>query len=540
MENAITIFNILSVIFLLITIGIIVSQLRQKKTNTLIFTLVAFIILFIVTLTNISEHFFKSLNADEYEDYIEILFIPFLIFAIFTSNLHQEHKEKLIERKKLKAIFNQAFSLLGLLDKDGRLIETNETAIKFIECQPDEHIGKFFWETPYWTHSQTEIEKIKKAIEDVKRGKTVRAETTHYDSKGNLHHIDFTLKPVYNDKNELIYMIPEGRDITETIEARNELQAHKDNLENLVKERTREMEVMNEELRAINEELSNKNEILSKNKEDLEIALEKLKSTQMQLVESEKMASLGLLTAGIAHEINNPVNFIYSGVHALKKTLLKVNELIDTYNHLVQNSSNMELITSFNKINNEINVLEANKALQTLIQHIETGVTRIMDIVQSLRYFVRSEVDEKTPVDIHELINNVLTILMNEYKNRITIERNFMLKDLIVCNPGKMTQVFMNILFNAIQAIPEKGTIYITTKSDGNKVQIRIKDNGTGIADEHINHIFEPFFTTKPIGKGTGLGLSITYKIIEQHNGQIFVNTKKGIGTTFEIELPKN
>lgn len=137
MENAITIFNISSVIFLLITIGIIVSQLKQKKTNTLVFTLVAFIILFIVTLTNISEHFFKSLNADEYEDYIEILFI-LLIFAIFTSNLHQEHKEKLIERKKLKAIFNQAFSLVGLLDKDGRLIETNETAIKFIECQPDE------------------------------------------------------------------------------------------------------------------------------------------------------------------------------------------------------------------------------------------------------------------------------------------------------------------------------------------------------------------------------------------------------------------
>jgi two-component system, NtrC family, sensor kinase len=178
------------------------------------------------------------------------------------------------------------------------------------------------------------------------------------------------------------------------------------------------------------------------------------------------------------------------------------------------------------------------EAIRMLMHYIETGVTRTVDIVQSLRHFVRTDGEEFSLMDIHEIIDSVLIILHNEYRDRILIEKKYELNQPVKCIPGKLNQVLMNIIFNAIQAIPNQGIIEIGTFKANNKTCIAIKDNGPGIPKEIINRIFDPFFTTKPVGKGTGLGLSIAYKIIEQHNGRIKVNSQPGSGTEFIIELP--
>jgi signal transduction histidine kinase len=538
MEKSIIFLNTISAVFLIAALFVLFLKWSKSKSRSVLLIIAAFTILLLVTFTNMLEHAGIAIWIDNYEDFIEILFLPILMFSFFTLSVDLEYQDKLIEKKKLKVIFNQAFSLIGLLDKEGRLLEYNETSVNFLNCKRDEFIGNLFWETPFLTYNETAIKELKNAIGEVQKGNIVRFETTHIDINEQLHYFDFSIKPLLNEDGHLLYMISEGRDITDITLMRKELENHKQNLEIIVKERTEELEVVNEEIRAINEELYQKNEILINSKEELEKTIKALRSAQMQLIESEKMASLGLLTAGIAHEINNPVNFIYSGVAGLKETLLLFEGLIKSYNNLIANSNDKIIKVSLNELNASFNKDENIETIRMLIQHIETGVARTVDIVQSLRYFVRNDSDEFSSINIHELIDTVLIILHNEYQDRISIEKEYNLENPVKCIPGKLNQVLMNIIFNAIQAIPNQGKIEIKTFKTNDKTCILVKDTGQGIPQEIIDRIFDPFFTTKPIGQGTGLGLSIAYKIIEQHKGRIIVNSQPGIGTEFIVELP--
>lgn len=296
----------------------------------------------------------------------------------------------------------------------------------------------------------------------------------------------------------------------------NDLLKQNENLELLVAERTYELEAANEELRAANKELHFKNElileqnkIVQEQKEEIEKTLRNLQATQNQLIQSEKMASLGVLTAGVAHEINNPLNYIMGG-----------------YTGLI----------------NELKTCDAEKdeRISVFLKGIKTGVERAVDIVKELNQLSRSNESYEEECDIHSILDNCLTVLYSKYKEKIKIVRNYYEDRLIAKgNTGKLHQVFINIISNAIDSIEQKGVINISTYVTDNNLTIVITDNGCGISNENLIRVLDPFYTTKDPGKGTGLGLSITNSIIEQHKGDLQITSKLNKGTKVLIKLPK-
>lgn len=280
-----------------------------------------------------------------------------------------------------------------------------------------------------------------------------------------------------------------------------------------------------------------------KSKEELNMAIQSLKDAQSQLVHSEKMASLGQLTAGIAHEINNPINFISSGMVSIKMSIESMREIAEEYSRLDEGAELDEVLENVKELKEEHEYEEILEELDELVKDVNYGVTRTIEIVKGLRVFSRLDEEESKTANVNENIDATLTLLRNKTKNAIKVSKYYdeKMKD-IECYPGQLNQVFMNILNNGIQAIPKErkdGEITIYTEELDNEVVVRIKDNGVGIPEKIKNRIWEPFFTTKAVGVGTGLGMSITYGIIEKHNGKIELSSEEGKGTEFVITLPK-
>jgi signal transduction histidine kinase len=277
--------------------------------------------------------------------------------------------------------------------------------------------------------------------------------------------------------------------------------------------------------------------------QDLSKTLENLKSTQMQLVESEKMASLGQFTAGIAHEINNPINFVSSNVKPLKFDVEEILGVLQKYKEIMKEKGLDDQFAEAKELEEELDMEYTIGEINELLDGIEIGAKRTAEIVSSLRTFAKAGSDEAEKVDITLGLRSTLTILKSKLKY-IDVERNFTELPEIECFVGKLNQVFMNILDNAIYAAEKrwgqtnKGKITLTTTKLKNNVKIEIEDNGIGMSKKDASKIFDPFFTTKEVGKGTGLGLSISYGIIENHNGSIKVDSKIGEGTKFTIILP--
>jgi signal transduction histidine kinase len=280
---------------------------------------------------------------------------------------------------------------------------------------------------------------------------------------------------------------------------------------------------------------------------ELQQALKNLKDAQTQLVDQEKMASLGQLTAGIAHEINNPINFVTSNVSPLKRDIAMINQLIDDIETIAVKEENTadERQQQINNLKSNIDLDYLREEINFLLKGIGEGAGRTAEIVKSLRIFSRLDEDAIKKADVVEGIESTIIIINNQL-NKINIEKNFTGNRIIDCYPGKLNQVFLNLLTNAIYAVKQKfgseegGLISISSKSDDNFVYLSFKDNGIGMDENTQKHIFEPFFTTKPVGEGTGLGMSIVFKTIEQHKGGITLHSTPGIGTEFNIKLPIN
>lgn len=280
------------------------------------------------------------------------------------------------------------------------------------------------------------------------------------------------------------------------------------------------------------------NDQLERQKSELNNTLQELTKAQTHLVQSEKMASLGQVTAGVAHELNNPLNFIIASVKPLQRNMEDLVTLLGKYDSAFkehQPSGELDEVEAF-KAAVDYNFLV--QETMDLLKGINEGASRSGHIVKELRTFSRMDENEFKFIDIHEGIESTLLLLRNKVQDRIMIHKNYGKIDPVECLPGKLNQVFMNILTNSILAIEGKGDIFIETGRQGENARISIRDTGRGMAPGIIAHIFEPFFTTRPVGKGTGLGLSISYSIIEEHHGKIEVLSVPGEGSEFVILIP--
>ena len=295
-------------------------------------------------------------------------------------------------------------------------------------------------------------------------------------------------------------------------------------LEIKIKERTQQLQLANDNLTA---------------------TMLHLKEAQTQLISSEKMASLGLLTAGIAHEINNPINFVTSSVKALSFNFNDLLNLITRYQQLAQSPpvKDLPVVEEIKSFEEEILLPDLKSEITELIGSIEEGAARTAEIVKGLRNFSRLDEGDTKLIDIHEGITNTLLLLRSNIPSYIQIGKHFDARRQIECYPGLLNQVFMNLLSNSIHAIKDKPShgeesIVVSTREVNNMLEIKIQDTGTGMTEEVQQKMFDPFFTTKPVGEGTGMGMPITFKIIEKHKGKICVDSAPGKGTIITLRLP--
>lgn len=269
----------------------------------------------------------------------------------------------------------------------------------------------------------------------------------------------------------------------------------------------------------------------------LEQANADMMNMQSQMIQQEKMSSIGQLAAGVAHEINNPIGFISSNLNTLRRYADRLKTYIETVDACAGElpDSLRERLAAARR-GNKIDYLVPD--IEALVRESLDGAERVKSIVQDLKSFSHVDSAQSRMSDINAGLESTINIVWNELKYKATVERNYGDIPQTYCNAGQLNQVFMNILVNAAHAIETRGNISVSTWADGGAIFVRIADNGSGIAADKLKKIFEPFFTTKEVGKGTGLGLSIAYDIVKRHNGEIMVQSEPGAGTVFTIRLP--
>lgn len=268
-------------------------------------------------------------------------------------------------------------------------------------------------------------------------------------------------------------------------------------------------------------------------------AMARIAGMRSQLQQSEKMASIGQLAAGVAHEINNPIGFVFSNLGTLEKYAQGSFDMLDLYAGAEGMISDADVRTRLKVAREKLDIPFLKEDLHALMVESKDGITRVKKIVQNLKDFshVDSSDDWRFSM-VHDGINSTLSVVNNEIVNKADVVKEYGELPEVECLPSQLNQVFMNLLVNAAQAINERGTITIRTGLRGNEVWVDVVDNGKGIKPEHIEKIFDPFFTTRPIGKGTGLGLSLSYGIVKKHHGRIEVKSVVGKGTIFRVWLP--
>lgn len=416
--------------------------------------------------------------------YLLLIFGSRLLYYYLRRNLRETLGSVKEEQANLKAIIESTEDIIGLFDKNFLLMEYNR-AFELYSQQTDKitlHKGiDLFPLMKSKRHAVQFRNFISRAFSGEKFSETV----TYPGPEGEII-FRFTYNPIFKD-GQVIRISLFAEDITDLRKYQRQLEEYNRNLEELVTQRTSELEDKNKQLAE---------------------GYEMLKSTQQQLIRAEKMASLGVLSAGIGHEINNPLNFIKHGSEALR---MKLEELMS--------GKTEDLTVYFNAI--------------------DEGVKRAADIVDGLSHFSRSGANLDEDCDVHQIINNSLTLLSNQLKKRnIEIVRDLNASDcMIKGNDGKLHQVVTNILSNAEHAISNKGKIFIRTWNEENAVVMEFEDTGMGMTEDVLSKLTDPFFTTKAPGVGTGLGMFITQMIIDEHNAKIEVESEAGKGSIFRIRL---
>jgi PAS domain S-box-containing protein len=328
--------------------------------------------------------------------------------------------------------------------------------------------------------------------------------------------ISLTVTPIWDESGNIVGYTWIGKDVSDALALQDKLKEYAQNLEKLVEARTAEIQERNR---------------------CLEETINQLNSTQMQLLQSEKMASIGQLAAGVAHEINNPIGFINSNLSTLKKYIVNLKDYCRGTDRLFDNGGpealeELRRIKKFKKIDF---ILED---VASVIEESIEGTERVKSIVQDLKDFSHQDKGKLVEYDLNNSLKSTLNIVWNELKYKAEVIQDLGHLPLVRCYPQQLNQVWMNLLVNAAHAITDKGQITVRSYQTNDDVFLEISDTGSGIPPENLKKIFEPFFTTKEVGKGTGLGLSLSYRIIERHGGSIEVQSQIGKGTVFRVRLP--
>ena len=439
---------------------------------------------------------------------------------------HKDLANILIEsRNKLKIVFDSLQEEIVAIDDKFRIVSVNNAFLKNTGTTFKEIIGKYCFKDENGSNIPVCGREVKSLVKKViESGMPQHSLDTYADKYGEKRYKRMNCLPVKDEAGKIFQLVIVLKDITDD-------------------------KIKEEKIKALNKRLQETSDEIKVKNEELEYTLKRLKDTQAQILQAEKMASVGQLAAGIAHEINNPTGFVSSNLKTLIDYIDDISRLIKQYRMLItdlkDNAAGEKTASSIEKRVNQIAGIEEEIDLDfimddimDLINDCREGTKRIKKIVLDLKDFAHPGEDKLQATDINKGIESTLNVVWNELKYKATVTKEYGDLPLIKCYPQQLNQVFMNIFVNAAQAIEKRGEIRILTQADNGSVEVRISDTGVGISKENISKIFEPFFTTKEVGKGTGLGMNIAYNIIKKHKGTIDVESEVGKGATFTIRIP--
>ena len=434
---------------------------------------------------------------------------------LFVRQREQAEKKSKSANLFLSQIWNVAADGMRVIDKNFNMVQVNETFIAMTGMGKKDLLGKKCHDIFWGPLCNTEKCPMRQILAGKKR---VEYESVKESPAGKIINCWVIGVPLQDANGKFVGVLESYRDITERIET--ELA----------------MEKAFEESHMLAEELAAGNDRLHRQQQELALAHDTLKQSQAQILQQEKMASVGQLAAGVAHEINNPMGFISSNLSSLAKYLERLTEFTRTLEEKLRQEPPDEELAALRK---KLKIDYIMEDAVHLVEESLDGASRVKKIVQGLKNFSRIDQAERLVADINECLDTTINIVWNELKYKCEVKKEYGELPPTVCNPQQLNQMFMNLLVNAAQAIETKGEIRIKTWADQDWIYTRISDTGSGIPQDKIKRIFEPFYTSKEVGKGTGLGLSIVYDIVvKNHKGDIQVESEEGKGTTFTVKIP--
>jgi PAS domain S-box-containing protein len=446
--------------------------------------------------------------------------------AVLQAHLEETRvREKIVADKnaslrKLSTAVDQSGNAIVIMARNGTIEYVNPQFVTMTGYGSAEVLGKNPLELSSGVDNEALLGAMGSAIDS---GQRWSGERPNKRVNGESYWEYTTIAPVRDESGSVTNFIAVTEEITERKIAEEEIRALNADLEQRVRDRTAALQASNTAL---------------------EKAYIDLKSAQSQILQQEKMASIGQLAAGVAHEINNPTGFILSNLTSLRKYCERLTEFVRIQSKAldeIASDGQASLDVLLASVHEQRKALKVNQIVADvgdLITESIEGGQRVKQIVQNLKNFSRVDDLANKPSDINKGLDDTITIAWNEIKYKATVAKEYGDVPLTVCNLGQLNQVFLNLIVNAAQAIEGKGEIRVRTWREEDNILVAISDTGCGIPEDIVGRVFEPFFTTKEVGKGTGLGLSIAYDIIRKHNGRIDVQSKAGAGTTFTITLP--
>jgi PAS domain S-box-containing protein len=446
----------------------------------------------------------------------------------------------------LAGIVDHASESVIATDQNGKIIYANPATEKIYEYAKEELVGKEL----EIINAELYRERIQKEIyEAALCGEVWQGELLNRRKDGKVFYTSTFVSKMVDKNGDFLALVWFQRDVTQR-------KRYQEEMIRIEKEKAETLRILHENEAAINKSLNKtRRELLEKNlelekrtfelekeKKRLKEAYVKLNQMQNQLLQSEKLASLGQLAAGVAHELNNPISFVNSNLGTLAEYVKEIKKLLEKYEKMEGiiggDKSKQKLSQEIDELKEQIDLDFVLGDFDKIISESQDGTQRVKSIVQNLRDFSHVDKGEFKFADINQGIESTLNIVWNELKYKAEVIKEYGDIPQIECLPQQLNQVFMNLLLNAAQAITTHGQIKIKTYRKDKDIIIEISDTGIGIPKDNIARIFEPFFTTKEVGKGTGLGLSVAYGIVQKHNGKIEVESEVNKGTTFRVILP--